>query len=241
MDKKYVYVDDLISTQERTYKSVRAFSDSDQSLYKPTRQKYIKLVNLLISQINLICDKLNIKFEYTLSDSSKSSDSPSSLAQIEMHNWKHQFDSLRNVKFTSSDVSLCRDLLVKWFNARFNSKGFIYNRKKIPDWIDWFIVAYGYYCRTNDGGVFASILNNWIASEMESSKFPLPQEISSIGDDELYYTSQAAVIELEIKKSLYKSDELINQRSRIFDKWQTLSQYSSDLIFIDSGIEITDN
>jgi len=243
MDDKYVYVDDLVATHTRTHKSIQTLSESNQKLYTPTKKKLKRLVELLLSDVSMICSRIGLEFSYTLSEpKEKEKPTPANhtKAQHEMFIIGQQFKKFKSIHYIDPNLELFRDLLIRWFNARFQP-GFMFNRSKIPVWIDKFIIAFGYYCSTDNLGEFSLILTNWISTlnnPDEPVPFPLPKEISDIGDNPKCLRSEAAIIEMQIKEALYTHEDFFIYKHTITDRWRILSDYTESQMNDTSKIKL---
>lgn len=243
MNDKYVYVDDLVATHTRTHKSIKALSESDQKLYTPTKKKLKRLVELLLSDVSMLCSRIGLEFSYSLKEpQEKEKPTPNNYtkAQHEMFIIGQQFKKFQSIHYIDPDLELFRDLLIKWFNARFKP-GFIFNRSNIPIWIDRFIIAFGYYCSTDNVGEFSLILDNWISTLSDPNNpvpFPLPKEISRVGEDLKCIRSEAAIIEMRVKESLYTHEDFFMYKHTITDRWRRLSDYTESQMNDTSKIKL---
>lgn len=229
MEDKYVYVDDLITSQSRIGKSVKTLVDSNKTIYAPTKIKLQKLGDMLISQAAAIYGKIGIKLEYTISSSNddKLVDGKYTEAQHAMYVLGQQFKQFQSIHFIDPNVELCREMLIKWFNKRIVHSNFKYNRAKIPEWIDWLIIACGYYCSIDEIGQLYVTVIDWLDKlSADPSPFPFPKEVSDITSNPSCLKSEAVIIESHIKGALYTSPEFVDKRTTILDKWRLLSGYS---------------
>jgi len=145
-----------------------------------------------------------------------------------MRAYRSRMSDLRVKKFSISAVSSCAVALYDWFNLRFKSaeeSSFRYNPSKICNYIDEFIVAYGYYVRNKSISEFNNSMYEWgrgIDAE-GSVQYPLPKFIHDIYQSSDNIEAEAVVLEKEIKSSLYDSnfnedkiDTIFNMYTKIF-------------------------
>lgn len=150
-----------------------------------------------------------------------------------MRIYRSRFSDLRFKQFSNDYIKDCASSLYEWFNMRFKSATeslFRYNPEKICNYIDQFIVAYGYYLREKSASEFEDDFYTWSKTVDTAGcvQYPLPKFILDVYEMPQGVVPEAVILENEIKNSLYDDnfypDKLRSIYSMYHSEWPEHSE-----------------
>lgn len=216
---------------------VTAISDSDPTLYEPTKERYRLIASNCLAIVNVISSMLEedlisctsieddpILHIYETVDKlaeSISKDSRSSIAHSKLakSSYKDCIKRLAEKSFTNADVNGCSQFLYEWFNNRFCSYAdgvrFRYDILKVPEWIAGMTLLYCKHLVQHTLDSLETTMAKWYKDirdpDNKCSTFAIPYEAFQLlsGKDTSIYLDSLVMWDILLDEGLSSSCSML--------------------------------